>query len=582
MIDAKPHIFDQKMLSSKSYFKVGYNYLRFKEFISWYTSLFILCLILVAPFAVVDVPPLLDYPNHLARAYILAHGQADLHLSQMYAPHWAVIPNLAIDLILPPLLLIMPVHTAGRILLAVTLVLPVIGTSLYSQAVFGRRSYWPLAGCLIACNGLFLLGFVNFQIGIGMALICAAVWRRWRAIRPAAAVALGVASGVVLFFSHLMGLLFFLILLLSHEIERVRNAHQQGHSLTGTLLRTAWSIPIILVPSALYATSAFGDQAPDISWDTWPEKLIHAAMSVVNYNLPLDMVTACFTAVVLLTMVMLGCIAAPLGSVVALATTAILFMVSPFGFKGTGYVDARFAVMFGFLLFGAILPTRLPGKSAWLVGFAIVVLFGVRTAHTAAVWKAHNRDLDQFRIAMAAVEPGSRVLLAAVSLEEANPAQQDVLRRRSLSDGSRLDAHTAALLLIERHAFWPFLFANLEQQPIKLRSPYLEIAQLTVGIPDVRLLSAPAPQSGDLARFPLQGQWSCCYDYVLLMEAGIPADLHHPNLKLLYQSDYVSLYHIKQHMQFVPVTPHAALLHGSLCPPGQIVGNFNGLLAGQN
>ena len=86
-------------------------------------------------------PPLFavaDYPNHLARAYIVAHGQAEFYLSQMYAPHWAVIPNLAIDLILPPLLLIMPVHTTGRIWLAVALVLLFIGTILYSQAVFQR------------------------------------------------------------------------------------------------------------------------------------------------------------------------------------------------------------------------------------------------------------------------------------------------------------------------------------------------------------------------------------------------------------------------------------------------------------
>src|SRR6185437_14132189 len=148
------------------------------------------------------------------------HGQADLHLSQMYAPHWAIIPNLAIDLILPPLLLIMPVHIAGRILLAVALVMPVVGTILYSQAVFGLRSYWPLAGCLVACNGLFLLGFVNFQLGLGLALVCAAAWRRSRETRPLAAMALGVVSAVALFFSHLMGLFFFLILLLSHDIER--------------------------------------------------------------------------------------------------------------------------------------------------------------------------------------------------------------------------------------------------------------------------------------------------------------------------------------------------------------------------
>ena len=34
----------------------------------------LLCVILLAPLALVDVPPLLDYPNHLARAVVLAFG----------------------------------------------------------------------------------------------------------------------------------------------------------------------------------------------------------------------------------------------------------------------------------------------------------------------------------------------------------------------------------------------------------------------------------------------------------------------------------------------------------------------------
>ena len=35
-------------------------------------ALVALCLLLLAPLALVDVPPLLDYPNHLARAVVLA------------------------------------------------------------------------------------------------------------------------------------------------------------------------------------------------------------------------------------------------------------------------------------------------------------------------------------------------------------------------------------------------------------------------------------------------------------------------------------------------------------------------------
>ena len=97
----------------------------------------LLCLILLAPLALIDMPPLLDYPNHLARAVVLAAGTSDPILSRMYAAHWAVIPNLGTDLVLPPLLHLLPVHLAGRIVVGISILLPVAGTVAYSRAVFG-------------------------------------------------------------------------------------------------------------------------------------------------------------------------------------------------------------------------------------------------------------------------------------------------------------------------------------------------------------------------------------------------------------------------------------------------------------
>ena len=42
--------------------------------VAWRLSLLGLCAILLAPLLLVDVPPLLDYPNHLARLFVLALG----------------------------------------------------------------------------------------------------------------------------------------------------------------------------------------------------------------------------------------------------------------------------------------------------------------------------------------------------------------------------------------------------------------------------------------------------------------------------------------------------------------------------
>ncbi|MEA2790465.1 MAG: hypothetical protein QOG73_2871, partial [Acetobacteraceae bacterium] len=62
----------------------------------WWAVLIGLCAVLAAPLFVIDVPPLLDYPNHLARAFVLASLPDDTVLARFYAPHWSIIPNLAL------------------------------------------------------------------------------------------------------------------------------------------------------------------------------------------------------------------------------------------------------------------------------------------------------------------------------------------------------------------------------------------------------------------------------------------------------------------------------------------------------
>jgi hypothetical protein len=82
----------------------------------------VLVALTLSPLLFASIPPLVDYPDHLARMWILAHG------SENYQANWYLLPALAMDLIVPPLGHIMPVETAGRLFIALTMVLPVIAT----------------------------------------------------------------------------------------------------------------------------------------------------------------------------------------------------------------------------------------------------------------------------------------------------------------------------------------------------------------------------------------------------------------------------------------------------------------------
>ena len=52
------------------------------------TLLLLVCL----PFLITDTPALLDYPNHLARVYILGHWASDPFLHAYYQPNWQALP----------------------------------------------------------------------------------------------------------------------------------------------------------------------------------------------------------------------------------------------------------------------------------------------------------------------------------------------------------------------------------------------------------------------------------------------------------------------------------------------------------
>ena len=82
--------------------------------------LVLLAAALLLPVWTVRHLPLVDYPNHLARAFILAHPE-DAILARYYAPDWSPNPYLLMDAALVAMQRVMPVDTAGRILVSVSL-----------------------------------------------------------------------------------------------------------------------------------------------------------------------------------------------------------------------------------------------------------------------------------------------------------------------------------------------------------------------------------------------------------------------------------------------------------------------------
>lgn len=507
----------------------------------WLVTALALAIVLAIPFFLVDVPPILDYPNHLARYFVLAHPD-DPELSQMYRPRWGLMPNLGMDVLGAGLLKLTDVHTGGRILLALSLFAPVVGVIVYSRGVFGEFSTWPLASGTVAFNGIFHLGFMNFLLGLGLAFALATGWivlrRRGQTLT---AVAYATLATPILFFCHLFGVLVFSLLIGAEEIARLRALRHGGKLTAAEMLRTAVLLAIAISPAVvLYLATplAAGAAAPapaaGVGYKLWT---LLTPFMATNVWLTL------WTATIVIGFLAISWRRTGVSPAVwiALGILAVVYLVAPSEIKGGTFVDIRLGMIAGLLLFAGFRPALGP-REAVVAGTIFASLIGARTIYIGATWIDHRQTLAELRGAMAQIAPGSRVMIAHGPRATGTQVKQPEM---ALPGISRLDSALTALMVIERRAFWPFLFANPAQQPMELTAEFRPLSQSPGGLVDFTRLSDANLSAARLKEAPYLKRWRADFDAVLLVDP--PALLPPPpqGLTPVYAAPFAVLYRIQ-------------------------------------
>jgi len=507
---------------------------------AWPAIALLILAVSLAPFLVVDVPAVLDYPNHLARFYVLAHPD-DPFLSKVYVAHWAILPNVGMDVIGQALLRVLPPSVGGRLLLAMSLLAPLAGVILYARAAFGRWTWWSLGAGAIAYNGIFILGFMNFLLGLGVALAGAGAWRVLRRRnRDVAAVVSGAVIGLCAFFCHLLGYGFFAILIGAEEADELLRAWRDGRLTARAVLAAAARLAVALGPTAaLYLLTHHATQHGDILWWSWPGKLVQWLVPFMIYDLRLTIPTA--IVVIGVTVLTWRRAERAPGVLLALVGLLALYLVAPFAIAGGTFVDSRLPLMGALLLFAGVRP-RVSRRAAIAIAAALALLIVGRAGLVAYDWLGRARDLVELRADLAHIPPGANILPARTEIDE---TRADGFGR-VLPNYSRLDDHLAALALIERHAFWPLLFADPNQQPVAVRPPYDQIAApLGWSTPWANLFDAPATPAA-VRQYPYLRDWRARFDYVLLVGPRPPAAPTPAALTLVRAGDETSLYRINR------------------------------------
>ena len=358
----------------------------------------ILAAMLLAPVWIATFPPLLDYPNHLARAFVLAHLN-DSHFSfqRFYRSDWGAYPYLGMDASLAVLGRLFPIETAGRLFLSLcVLALPAAVWFFVREAQPDTEaaSLWSL---LIAYNVFFLEGFLNFDLSLAFGFLALGLWLRWLAKPGAARWTATLVAFTAVYFTHLLGFAIagsMVVAYLALSRRPIRD--------------WLWSSGLAMPSLAFYLhSSRVGLSAGKIIFHGWDDKLDSLGMILHGYWNWLDWIS--------LAALGLWFLAARWRNpefrwdrkwIAIAALLFALFWVIPWMWGEGSDLDIRVLPF----LFVAILVTARVGRRGKALAAIPILLFAGRTVSTARHFREAQPALASLASSFGAVPRGALVL----------------------------------------------------------------------------------------------------------------------------------------------------------------------------
>ncbi len=505
---------------------------------------------MMIPLAVIDIPMIADYPNHVARMHILGNVNTETLLSERYDVHFDFIPNIAMDLIVPWLAKAMPLDIAGRLFLALILLSTLASVAFLHRVLFNQWAIWPLVALLFLYHGSFMAGMANFSLGIGLVPAALALWIVMRHGPIMQRVVAGSATALVLFFCHLVAFGAYGLLIIGYECVRARDkwSRREGprQAAKDFLIAGITSLlPIFLFVRQLLSADLTATGGSQLSWGNWSWKAKALLAPLANYNLMVDLVTFSLLLGLAIWGWRSGRLEIERRMAPGLGLLALSFIIAPKAFWTGGVFDQRFAIL---LVLVFIASTNLTGgRAAGRLGLwaVLAMLLLIRVGLITATWIDHRDDLLEIRSVIDKVEPGGRILVVQ---PDKNAGIRLAPARHIVFHHAAQMANLATLAVIEKSAFVSTIYAVPGQQPLRLLAPFSGLGGHGAAmIPTLPELAGAFDHGGNEANSQLRSWWRD-FDYVFLIYGyGAGAEKHRGNLPLitLVDGNIVDLFKIE-------------------------------------
>jgi hypothetical protein len=493
-----------------------------------------LTVLVTLPVFLVDVPPLADYVNHLARMRVIAVEGTDPDLSAFYRIDWQLIPNLAMDLIVPVLDRFFDIYRAGQIFTVLTLVAMVTGPMAVHKALYGRFNAFPLVAFVLVFNGVLLFGMMNYLLGVGLAMWGLAAWI---AIRERSLVLRLVVSAVfcfLLYVCHLYAVGLYGLAIGSYELWAwARRRFRFDRALAIDLV--ALIVPVLpLVP--LLMRSATWGLVKEAVWDS-QSKIEGIELVFRTYVDTHDLALLALGGVALAWALKRGVLSAH-GAAAPLAVFGFaVFLAMPYTLFGSEMADQRMPVALLLMLVGFV---HLDPEDKWFkAGFlALVIGFaGLRVADVSSHWQRIGAIYADIRASLGSVPRGSKILVAVADEPKGTETAQSSI------------SHAPCLAIIERSALVSTAFTVKGKQIMTTRPPYDERVDTEDGEPPrvSQLVATAYVRDDDAPRDHFWDKWTVEDDYVFVLYTEREADNPDPsNLDLVWDGRNFQLYKVKK------------------------------------
>ena len=487
---------------------------------------FILLVLWLGPAFAVEIPAMLDYPDHLARMYMLSR-EATAAANPFYQLGWALFPNLAMDLTVPWLAHFTSVEVAAKAFYVTSQLLVIGGALMLERIIKGRIEIAPLAAGMFLYSPPFAWGFVNFEFGVGAAMWAIAAWCAMERRGWFARALVHCIFVMILFVAHLFALGVYGAVVGLHQLWRIAFERTSMRETTIAFAVLAAPVTALLAVKVLLGGSIGGTRT--VWYLAYKPTWIALAMS--GYSVSLSAVGMFFLISASIILARQGQLKLVRSGTWIAVGLALLYLAMPSRPLGVGFADIRILTAAAFIL-PAFVQLSVPNAVWRQILFAGAA--GIAVANLILVWSVWLSYRPQYAAIITSfkqIDRGSKVLVA-------ESGERDDLSEYPIR-------HAPDLAVPEAGALVSTYFAHPGQQPVALDPAYRQLGLLQdysvsiavlLDIVSGKLSNPPAPLIS----------WPDNFDYLYVTGHRVPNPLPGRLDELAEGSQFV-LYKIKHY-----------------------------------